>query len=126
MREEGVCSEQSIPSISSINRILRDRTLFGPGPIPPELKIQLNETFLDASNSFEDDRKDANNEELTAQSAEDFNSRTEYYIEDQHNMNDEKMSPVKGREDIVSTPNGVISTQDVSDFVDCVSSTNES
>ena len=66
--------------------------------------MQLNDTLLGASNSDEDDRKDANAEEHAAQPEEDFICQTkhEYSIDDQHYMIDEKMSPVKGKEDIVA------------------------
>lgn len=55
--EEGVCSDRSIPSISSINRILRDRNLFGPGPLSPELKLKLEASLMRSTSSDDDDHQ---------------------------------------------------------------------
>ena len=61
-----MCSERSIPSISSINRILRDRNLFGPGPLSPELKLKLEASLMRSTSSDDDDcqRSDAGDGDL--------------------------------------------------------------
>ena len=66
--------------------------------------MQLNDTLLGASNSDEDDRKDANSEEHAVQPVEDFICLTkqEYSIDGQHHMNDEKISPVRNKEEFLA------------------------